>query len=64
MVKVLGLKAPPLKIFAPAFLAALAISITCSSLSTEQGPAIKARLSPPTLPRLHQRLYHQDEMHG
>ena len=47
--EVLGLKAPPLKIFAPAFLAALAISITCSSLSTEQGPAIKARLSPPTL---------------
>ena len=36
----LGLKAPPLKILAPAALAALAISITCSLLSTEHGPAI------------------------
>ena len=45
---VLGLKAPPLKKFAPDFFTAFAISTTCSSLSTEQGPAIIPRCPPPT----------------
>ncbi|SCI34666.1 Uncharacterised protein [uncultured Clostridium sp.] len=46
---VLGLNAPPLNRLAPAALAALAISITCSLLSTEHGPAITARCPPPIL---------------
>ena len=46
---VLGLKAPPLKKFAPDFFTAFATSIICSSLSTEQGPAIIPTKFPPTL---------------
>ena len=44
-----GLKAPPRSMLAPEAFAAFAISRTWSTDSTEQGPAISARLSPPTL---------------
>ena len=42
------MKAPPLKKFAPDSFIDLAISIICSSLSTEHGPAIIPRWFPPT----------------
>ena len=45
--EVLGLKAPPLSIFAPASLTAFATATICSSLSTEQGPAIMQKCPPP-----------------
>ena len=45
--EVLGLKAPPRSSFAPLALTALATSIIWSRLSTEQGPAIKAKFPPP-----------------
>ena len=41
--EVRGLKAPPRRIVAPASLQAIAVSITCSGVSTEQGPAITAK---------------------
>ncbi len=42
-----GLKAPPRKIVAPAFLTASPMVITWSGLSMASGPAIKTKLSPP-----------------
>ena len=41
------MKAPPLSIEAPDAFTLFAIFITCSSLSTEQGPAIITGFSPP-----------------
>ena len=45
--EVRGLNAPPLSRLAPAAFTALATSTICSSDSTEQGPAIMAKLPPP-----------------
>ena len=45
--EVRGLNAPPRRIVAPASLQAFAVSITCSGVSTEQGPAITAKWPPP-----------------
>ena len=44
-----GLKTPPRSAVAPHAATSLAMRITCSGDSTEQGPAIMARLPPPTL---------------
>ena len=44
-----GLKAPPRSSFAPDALTACAMAVICSSDSTEQGPAIMAKLPPPIL---------------
>ena len=41
------MKAPPRSMVAPLAFTALAMATTCSSLSTEQGPAIRVRLPPP-----------------
>ena len=45
--EVLGLNAPPLKNPAPCFFTSFATNMICSSLSTEQGPAIMAIFFPP-----------------
>ena len=42
-----GLKAPPRSSVAPAAWTALAMPMICSSLSTEQGPAMRAKCPPP-----------------
>ena len=47
--EVRGLKTPPRKACAPAARTARAVSSICSRLSTEQGPAMIAISSPPTL---------------
>ncbi len=47
--EVLGLKAPPLSIFAPAAFTAFAMPTICSSVSTEHGPAIMQKFPPPIL---------------
>ena len=44
---VLGLNAPPLSMSPPPFLTIRALSISCSSLSIEQGPAITTNSGPP-----------------
>ena len=47
--EVLGLNAPPRSRVAPDALMLFAISTICSSLSTEQGPAMMCRLPSPML---------------
>ena len=42
------MKAPPRSMFAPAAFTALATVTICSSVSTEQGPAIMQKWPPPT----------------
>ena len=44
-----GLNAPPRRAVAPAFLIARAEPTICSSLSTEQGPAMTPSVPPPTV---------------
>jgi len=48
--EVRGLKAPPRSICAPAFFTAIAVSMVCFSVSTEQGPAMITRSSPTFTP--------------